>query len=143
MMPRPIEEPIYGERFCPNCGRTWLTEVRRVERIESVRPRTCPDCLNRAQISEGMRHSFERLMANLIAQPAELQDGLCRQVDPDLFYPERGGSTKQARAVCARCPVLAACRSWAVETRQAHGIWGGTTERERAAMLAEREGGAA
>jgi len=53
------------------------------------------------------------------------------------WFPEKGGSTVAARAVCAACaacPVLAACDAWA-ETQgpRLFGIWAGVTERERRA----------
>lgn len=60
----------------------------------------------------------------------------CRDVDPDLFFPvaEHGpaleAAERRALSVCAVCPVLAACRSWAV-VEQPHGIAGGLTEDER------------
>ena len=51
----------------------------------------------------------------------------------DLFYPERGGNTKQARALCAECRVRDECLAFALEDLDAidNGIWGGTSPRER------------
>ena len=60
--------------------------------------------------------------------------GLCRQVDPDLFYPEKGSglsSLRQARRICDRCPVKAECRQWALDQGEVYGVWGGTSESER------------
>ena len=63
----------------------------------------------------------------------------CRHEDPELFFPV--GATgpamlqvKQAKAVCHRCPVLAQCRNWALETNQESGVWGGLGEDERRSM---------
>jgi len=56
---------------------------------------------------------------------------LCLQVDPEIFFPERGGSSKAARAVCRDCPVKAECLRYALANREQFGIWGGTSERER------------
>jgi WhiB family redox-sensing transcriptional regulator len=47
------------------------------------------------------------------------------------FFPEKGDSVAAAKAVCALCPVRWECLDFALETHQAHGIWGGTTVRER------------
>lgn len=58
-------------------------------------------------------------------------DAACLGVDPDLFYPERGQSTKDAKAVCSSCAVRAECLDYALATNQKFGIWGGTSERER------------
>ena len=60
----------------------------------------------------------------------------CRWSDPDLFFPVSSAGITQreiaeALAVCARCPVQAPCREFALRTRQQHGIWGGLTEDER------------
>lgn len=61
---------------------------------------------------------------------------LCAQVDPGLFYPEKGESPQPAKAVCARCEVCAACLAEALARREGWGVWGGLTARERAALLA-------
>jgi len=63
-------------------------------------------------------------------------EAACRSADPDLFFPvsESGPSIEQiakAKAVCAVCKVRRECLSFAMATRQAQGIWGGTTEAER------------
>ena len=55
----------------------------------------------------------------------------CLEVDPEIFFPERGGSSRLARAVCEKCPVQAACLRYAIRNREQFGIWGNTSERER------------
>ena len=67
----------------------------------------------------------------------------CRQEDPDLFFPigSTGPAllqTEQAKAVCSRCPVQEQCLEWALETDQAIGVWGGTSENERRALKRRR-----
>lgn len=59
--------------------------------------------------------------------------GLCRTMDPAMFFPGRGEPTEPAKAVCAQCPVRAECLDYAMSTAQKYGIWGGTSERERRA----------
>jgi WhiB family transcriptional regulator, redox-sensing transcriptional regulator len=51
-----------------------------------------------------------------------------------LFFPKQGQSSKAARVICARCPVRAECLAYAIEKREAFGIWGGTSERERRSL---------
>jgi len=63
--------------------------------------------------------------------PAFVDDGLCTQTDPELFFPEKGGSTREAKKVCANCTVRAECLSYALENDERFGIWGGLSERER------------
>ena len=62
---------------------------------------------------------------------------LCAQTDPDAFFPEKGGSTRNAKKVCVGCDVRAECLTWALDNGERFGIWGGLSERERRAMRAE------
>jgi WhiB family redox-sensing transcriptional regulator len=64
----------------------------------------------------------------------------CRSADPDLFFPisDSGPAreqTAQAKAICATCRVRRECLAFALRTGQIYGIWGGTTEHERAGVL--------
>jgi WhiB family redox-sensing transcriptional regulator len=60
------------------------------------------------------------------------RDGaLCTQTDPEVFFPDRGQSNATAKSICRRCEVNADCLEHALATDQRHGIWGGTSERER------------
>lgn len=56
---------------------------------------------------------------------------LCAQTDPEAFFPEKGGSTREAKMICSRCEVRQQCLDWAVEHDERFGIWGGMSERER------------
>jgi WhiB family redox-sensing transcriptional regulator len=62
----------------------------------------------------------------------------CRDLDPDLFFPDRGHSTSEARAVCADCPVRSDCLEYALESVEQQGIWGGTSETERRTIRGAR-----
>ena len=55
----------------------------------------------------------------------------CMGVDPDLFFPERGASTREAKEVCRGCVVREDCLEYALRDDQLQGIWGGMSERER------------
>lgn len=59
------------------------------------------------------------------------QRALCAQTDPEAFFPEKGGSTREAKAVCAQCDVRSECLEYALEHDERFGIWGGLSERER------------
>ena len=56
---------------------------------------------------------------------------LCAETDPDAFFPEKGGSTRPAKKVCAACQVRAECLQDALDRGERFGIWGGLSERER------------
>ena len=64
---------------------------------------------------------------------------LCRNEDPELFFPigttgPAATQVEQAKTVCGRCPAIEPCLSWALETGQDAGVWGGTSEDERRAL---------
>jgi WhiB family redox-sensing transcriptional regulator len=59
------------------------------------------------------------------------EDALCAEVDPEIFFPDRGGSSKTAKAICRTCPVAVECLEYALETDQGYGVWGATTEADR------------
>lgn len=58
-------------------------------------------------------------------------DSLCAQTDPEAFFPEKGGSTRDAKKICSSCEVRARCLEYALENDERFGIWGGLSERER------------
>ena len=56
---------------------------------------------------------------------------LCAQTDPEAFFPEKGGSTREAKRVCLTCEVRVECLEYALAHDERFGIWGGLSERER------------
>jgi WhiB family redox-sensing transcriptional regulator len=56
---------------------------------------------------------------------------LCAQTDPEAFFPEKGGSTREAKKVCTSCEVRRECLEYALANDERFGIWGGLSERER------------
>ena len=62
---------------------------------------------------------------------------LCAQTDPEAFFPEKGGSTREAKKVCRSCDVRAECLEYALENDERFGIWGGMSERERRRLKRE------
>jgi len=58
-------------------------------------------------------------------------DALCAQTDPEAFFPEKGGSTRDAKRICTTCEVKAQCLDYALQNDERFGIWGGLSERER------------
>nr|WP_277605632.1 WhiB family transcriptional regulator [Glycomyces sp. L485] len=71
-------------------------------------------------------------LADLLGNVPEWQvRALCAQTDPEAFFPEKGGSTRDAKRICARCEVKENCLQYALEHDERFGIWGGLSERER------------
>ena len=58
-------------------------------------------------------------------------NALCAETDPEAFFPEKGGSTREAKRVCSGCEVRAECLEFALANDERFGIWGGLSERER------------
>lgn len=66
------------------------------------------------------------------------QDAACRGADHDLFFhpddergPRRRHREAAAKAVCASCPVIMECRTWALDVAEPFGIWGGLSAEQR------------
>lgn len=58
----------------------------------------------------------------------------CLDADPEAFFPEKGGSTREAKRICSACPVRNECLEHALTNDERFGIWGGLSERERRRM---------
>ncbi|MGH8328620.1 MAG: WhiB family transcriptional regulator [Steroidobacteraceae bacterium] len=71
--------------------------------------------------------------------PEFMSRGVCAETDPEAFFPDKGDSTAAAKRVCAGCPVRAECLEYALQRGERYGVWGGTSERQRRAILAGRQ----
>jgi len=80
-----------------------------------------------ASIAEVGRVAYSGLADELAWQ----EHALCAQTDPEAFFPEKGGSTREAKKVCLSCEVRSECLEYALEKDERFGIWGGLSERER------------
>jgi WhiB family redox-sensing transcriptional regulator len=58
-------------------------------------------------------------------------DAICAQTDPEAFFPDKGGSTRDGKKICLGCPVRTECLQYALDHDERFGIWGGLSERER------------
>lgn len=65
--------------------------------------------------------------------------GRCAEVDPDLFFPEKGESSNGAKLVCRGCEVQEQCLAYAMKHGIRWGVWGGTSERQRQRMRSQRD----
>ena len=64
--------------------------------------------------------------------------GRCRDMDPAIFFPSDGIGVQAAQRICSDCPVRTPCLEYALVNRVDHGVWGGTSERERRRILRSR-----
>jgi hypothetical protein len=73
-------------------------------------------------------------------KPDWRDDAACREEDSEAFFANSATSEgklaiQHAKSICARCPSQVQCGQWALETRQAYGVWGGLSEDERRRTL--------
>ncbi len=68
-----------------------------------------------------------------------MQTGECNDKAPDVFFPSDGVGVEKAKRVCETCDVKAVCLEYALKNRVDHGVWGGTSERQRRRMLKARK----
>ena len=90
--------------------------------------------LDVAPTSPGVTVDLSLVDAGTNGLPPELawqERALCAQTDPEAFFPEKGGSTREAKRVCMACEVRAECLEYALAKDERFGIWGGLSERER------------
>ncbi len=66
-----------------------------------------------------------------VEEPEWQERALCAQTDPEAFFPEKGGSTREAKRICSGCDVRPECLEYALAHDERFGIWGGLSERER------------
>lgn len=89
----------------------------------------------------------DRVRGNRISGSADADDpafggnwrlrGACAVADPDLFFPERGQSSRAAKRVCTGCEVVQECLVWALEARVEHGVWGALNWSERRKLISD------
>jgi WhiB family transcriptional regulator, redox-sensing transcriptional regulator len=58
-------------------------------------------------------------------------EALCAETNLEAFHPDKGGSTRIAKAICAACDVRQQCLEYALTNKEPDGIWGGLTVTER------------
>ncbi|MHA6617344.1 WhiB family transcriptional regulator [Pseudonocardia sp. DLS-67] len=88
-----------------------------------------------AGVPDPATDQFGEAIGSLAEEDGEEQDwqerALCAQTDPEAFFPEKGGSTREAKRICSGCEVRAECLEYALAHDERFGIWGGLSERER------------
>ena len=78
-----------------------------------------------------IRRRVYPLLYGLADEVSWQERALCAQTDPESFFPEKGGSTREAKRVCLSCEVRSECLDYALSNDERFGIWGGLSERER------------
>jgi hypothetical protein len=103
---------------------TW--EVDELTRARTPRPHEIEDARRDDRLLRALRDGG--------GDPAWRTHGACQTVDPETFFPAPSEPADAAVALCRTCPVQGSCLAWALQAGDLHGVWGGTTARERRAM---------
>jgi WhiB family transcriptional regulator, redox-sensing transcriptional regulator len=91
--------------------------------------------MSAAEWSDGAAGPLLRLLEDAAERPQAWQDlALCAEVDPEIFFPEKGGDVSAAKRVCFACEVRRDCLQYALDHAERWGIWGGVSERRRRLM---------
>jgi hypothetical protein len=91
-------------------------------------------------IAERAESRHRRMYGDYVALTVDEKDlALCSQTDPEAFFPEKGGSSREAKKICARCPIKLRCLEVALANDERFGIFGGLSERERRRIKRERD----
>lgn len=107
----------YGEPPCQPC---WdANKADRADRARRFAPRTPDSPIRRDAATPG----------------GWALQGACTTTDPEVFFPDKGESSRAAKRVCSGCPVIAECREWALDTGQEFGVWGGLSATDRVRIL--------
>ena len=67
-----------------------------------------------------------------------MAEGACINADPEIFFPDRGDSADEAKAICNVCPVINECLEYAIDNREKFGVWGGKRTSERKVIIRRR-----
>ena len=73
-----------------------------------------------------------------LSETSWMSHGNCAHRDPAMFFPSDGVGVEVARKACEGCPVKVQCLEYAIAERIDHGVWGGSSERERRRIIRSR-----
>jgi WhiB family redox-sensing transcriptional regulator len=104
-------------------------------------------------LEQPMKRLYCKGMAELSRLPRPVADewewqyeGACRNLPAEMFFhpdgergPRRRNRENTAKAICASCPVMLACRAHALAVQEPYGIWGGLSEDDRLSIITRNE----
>jgi WhiB family redox-sensing transcriptional regulator len=110
---------------------SWLSDY--VSTSERARDRVVGESGRGAVLGVHDGQPFAAFLDGLAGEDAQSwqERALCAETDPEAFFPEKGGSTREAKKICTGCEVKAECLEYALANDERFGIWGGLSERER------------
>jgi WhiB family redox-sensing transcriptional regulator len=71
------------------------------------------------------------IIAEVLMPPEWTKKALCAEVDPEIFFPNKGDKTAYVKRICKSCDVRAECLEYSLQNNERFGVWGGLTEHDR------------
>ncbi len=148
---RPADRPAAYRGPCGECGRPMQAQhgPRQPGMVVHDGRGLCQACAQRRRrggygaAGTVPDRNTEPVSGGKLPPREVVEQALCAQTDPEAFFPEKGESAREAKAVCSACPVREACLEWALANDERFGVFGGMSERERRALKKKREESAA
>ncbi len=119
------------QKEVPSAPRTSKPQARTVKAGVIERARPYRVAANDGNAAGSIAVVGRAVYSGLADELEWTEDALCVQTDPELFFPEKGGSTREAKRVCMSCDARSACLDYALANDERFGVWGGLSERER------------
>jgi WhiB family redox-sensing transcriptional regulator len=120
--------PVTGLPMPPEDMPVPVTELEQRQQVEEFR---AAEALRTERAAESVDYPQSGYGSSTEREEFSKENGLCEQTDPEAFYPENGGSTREAKKVCLTCSVRSDCLEYALVNGERFGVWGGLSERER------------
>jgi len=79
------------------------------------------------------------IIAEVLMPPEWTRKALCAEVDPEIFFPEKGERTAHVKQICKACIVRVECLEYSLQNNERFGVWGGLTEHDRRRVRAKRK----
>lgn len=90
---------------------------------------TMPESLNKSDLAQLL--SQEIIQGSKSTSEEWKLNGVCRTIDPELWFPGEQQTGAEAKRWCKTCPVMLTCLQYAIENAEPYGVWGGMTANER------------
>jgi WhiB family redox-sensing transcriptional regulator len=79
------------------------------------------------------------IIAEVLMPPEWTRKALCAEVDPEIFFPDKGERTAHVKQICKACIVKVECLEYSIQNNERFGVWGGLTEHDRRKVRARKK----
>jgi WhiB family redox-sensing transcriptional regulator len=79
------------------------------------------------------------IIAEVLMPPEWTKKALCAEIDPEIFFPDKGDKTAHVKQICKACDVRAECLEYSLQNNERFGVWGGLTEHDRRRLRSRKK----